>query len=126
MIIPTTKKRRKKKQKEKSMSSHNSVSDVDKNSLFFHFSYPCSGADVLLPKALFFSPRLLVLSAGSAVQDWYHKGCRSKFGLEGPATAAHRWLNGCTFEPLSCKTSRKKNKKTKQKKKWQHNTSVCP
>lgn len=71
------------------MSSHNSVSDVD---IYRHFfsrsSYPsCSGADVLLPKALFFSVRLLVLSAGSAVEDWYHKECRSKFGLEGPAAA---------------------------------------
>lgn len=81
------------------MSSHNSVCDVDINRhFFFHSPYPsCSGADVLLPKALFFSVRLLVLSASSAVEDWYHKECRSKFGLEGPATAAHQWLSGCTF-----------------------------
>lgn len=117
------------------MSSHNSVSDVD---IYRHFfsrsSYPsCSGADVLLPKALFFSVRLLVLSAGSAVEDWYHKECRSKFGLEGPAAASASMaqrLHICKcsickyFNCFPAKLHVKKREK--REKNWLHNTSVCP
>lgn len=97
------------------MSSHNSISDVAiyrQWQAFFHSSHPssCSGEDVVLPKALFSSVCLLVLSACSAVGVWYHEECRSKFGLKGLGAIMYQW-HDCrfvkplpdSFNQLSCK-----------------------
>lgn len=93
------------------MSSHNSTSDVDiYRQHFFHSSHPSCCGDVLLPKALFSSVCLLVLSACSAVGVWYHEECRSKFGLKGLDTTMSQW-HDCrfvkslpdSFNQLSCK-----------------------
>ena len=71
------------------MSSHNSVSDVAiyrQWLSFFHSSHhpSCSGEDVVLPKALFSSECLLVLSACSTLGVWYHEAIM------------YRWLD-CQF-----------------------------
>ncbi len=86
----------------KSMSSHNSIADVPIYRqwlfLFFHSSYSssCSGEVVLLPKVLFSSVRVLVLSACNAVGVWYHEECRSKFGLKGSEAIMCQWQD-CGF-----------------------------
>lgn len=84
---------------------------IDNGYLFF-IPHPssCSGEDVFLPKVLFSSVCLLVLSVCSAVGVWYHEECRSKFGLKGFNTIMYQW-HDCrfvktlpdSFNQLSCK-----------------------
>ena len=70
---------------------------------FFIHCSSCSGGDVAysLPKALFSSVCLLVLSAGSAVGVWYHEECRSKFGLKGFDAIMYQWPD-CRFVKSLC------------------------
>lgn len=51
-------------------------------------------------KRCFLSMCLLVLSACSAVGDWYHEECRSKFGVRGFDVITYQWLDCRFVKPL--------------------------
>lgn len=103
----------------------NSVCDVDINRHFLsHSPYPsCSGADVLLPKALFlflarppcfFRQQCCgrLLSQRVQIEVWPRRS--------GP----QQRINGFTF--VNTLTVFLQNFTEKKEKNWQHNTSVCP